>query len=78
MEGNESVDFAGAGRRGAYEFIARTLGRFGYRGPGKSGKGLVRSYLAKVTGLSRARLTRLVRQYLDTGRRRSGLASGTP
>ena len=68
VEGNESVDFAGAGRRGTYEFIGRTLGRFGDRGLGKRDKGLVRGYMAKVTGLSRAQLTRLVRQYLDTGR----------
>ena len=68
VEGNEAVDFVAAGRQSAYEFIGRTLGRFGYRGLGKRDKGLVRCYLAKVTGLSRARLTRLVRQYLDSGR----------
>ena len=68
MAGNEAVDFAGAGRRSTYELIARTLGRFGYRTLARSDKGLVRRYLAKVTGRSRAQLTRLVRQYLDTGR----------
>ena len=67
MEGNEAVDFAGASRRSTYEFIARTLGRFGYRTLARSDKGLVRRYLAKVTGRSRAQWTRLVRQYLDTG-----------
>ena len=64
VEGNEAVDFAGAGRRSTYEFIGRTLGRFGYRTLARSDKGLVRRYLAKVTGLSRAQLTRLGRQYL--------------
>ena len=34
MEGDEAVDFAGAGRRTTYEFIDRTPGRFGYRGLG--------------------------------------------
>ncbi len=53
MEGNEAVDFAGAGRRSTYELIARTLGRFGYRGLARSDKALVRRYLAKVTGRSR-------------------------
>jgi hypothetical protein len=33
----------------------------------KPGKGLVRGYLAKVTGLSRAQLTRLIAQYRDRG-----------
>ena len=80
VEGNEAVDFAGAGRRSTYEFIGRTLGRFGYRRLARSDKGLVRRYLAKVTGLSRAQLTRLVRQYLDTGRiaDRRGRPPGAP
>ena len=87
MQGNEAVDFAGAGRRSACEFIGRTLGRFGYRRLGKSDKGLVRRRLAKVTGLSWAQSTRLVRQYLDTGRalptgaaapRRTRSAGATP
>ena len=68
VEGSESVDFSGADRPSAYEFIRRTLASFGYRGLGKRDKGLIRCYLAKVTGLSRAQLTRLVRQYRDTGR----------
>ena len=53
MEGNEAVDFAGAGRRSTCEFIGRTLGRFGYRRLARSDKALVRRYLAKVTGRSR-------------------------
>ena len=68
VEGDEPVDFIGAGRQSACEFIGRTSGRFGYRELGKRDRGLGRRYLAKVTGLSRAQLTRLVRQYLDTGR----------
>ena len=65
VEGNEAVDFAGAGRLSTYEFIGRTLGRFGYRRLARSDKGLVRRYLAKVTGLSWTQMTRLVRQYLE-------------
>ena len=34
----------------------------------ESDKGLVRRYLAKVTGLSRAQLTRLIGQHRETGR----------
>ena len=68
VEGNEPVDLVGAGRQSPCELIGRTVGRFGYRGLGKRDKGLVRCCLAKVTGLSRAQLTRLLRQYLDSGR----------
>jgi predicted DNA-binding transcriptional regulator AlpA len=34
---------------------------------GRDGKGLVRRYLSKMTGLSRAQVTRLIRQYSDCG-----------
>jgi hypothetical protein len=35
---------------------------------GKAGKGLLRCYIGKTTGLSRAQLTRLIGQYLATGK----------
>jgi hypothetical protein len=38
-----------------------------YDGLGRSGKGLVKRYIAKVTGLSRAQVTRLVGQYVANG-----------
>ena len=75
VEGSEAVDprtrfrghklsrgraFTGAGRESVYEFVRRALVRLGYERLGKWDKGLVRRYLAKVTGLSRAQLTRLI------------------
>ena len=68
LDGNERVDFKRISRKSAYDFIRRTLVRFGYLSLGKADRGLVRRYLAKMTGLSRAQLTRLIRQYRDTGR----------
>ena len=59
-EGNEPVDFAVADRESAYEFIRRTLVEFSYTTLSKSDKGAVKAYLAKMTGLSRAQLTRLM------------------
>ena len=53
VEGSEAVDFAGAERESVYEFVRRALVRLDYERLGKSDKGLVRRYLAKVTGLSR-------------------------
>ena len=46
----------------------RTLVRLDYHRLGKPDKGLVRRYLAKVTGLSRAQLTRLIGRHRRTGR----------
>ena len=68
LDGNGLVDFQCADRASAYDFIRRTLVRFGYRTLGKVDRGLVRRYLAKMTGRSRAQLTRLIRQYRETGR----------
>ena len=68
VEGSEAVDFTGADRGSVYEFVRRALVRLDYGQLGKSDKGLVRRYLAKVTGLSRAQLTRLIGQHRETGR----------
>ena len=68
VEGSEAVDFMGADRGSVYEFVRRALVRLDYGQLGKSDKGLVRRYLAKVTGRSRAQLTRLVGQHRETGR----------
>ena len=62
----EPVDFALADRASAYEFIRRTLVQFDYAAPGKTDKSAVKASLAKMTGLSRAQLTRLMAQHRST------------
>ena len=54
-------------RKQACEHIARVLLRFSYWKLGKADKGLLRRYLARTTGLSRAQLARLIRRYLADG-----------
>ena len=68
VEGNEAVDFEHVDRESAYAFTRRTLVQFRYHSLSKADKGRVKAYLAKMTGLSRAQLTRLIRQHRDTGR----------
>ena len=68
VEGSEAVDFAVSDRAGIYRLVRRTLVRLEYHRLGKADKGLVERYLGKVTGLSRAQLTRLIAQYRSTGR----------
>ncbi len=68
VEGSEAVDFAVSDREGIYRLIRRTLVRLDYPCLGKADKGLVKRYLGKVTGLSRAQLTRLIAQHRVTGR----------
>ncbi len=64
-------------RKEAYEHIKRVLRRFSYWRLGKADKGLLRCYLLRTTGLSRAQLARLVARYLADGElrdRRRGAA----
>ncbi len=75
-EGNEPVDFTLAERASAYEFIRRTLTQFDYAALGKADKGAVKAYLGKMTGLSRAQLTRLIAQHRSTGRIRDRRGAG--
>ena len=54
LEGSEAVDFVESEREGVYDLVRRTLVRLDYHRLGKQDKGLVRRYLGKGTGLSRA------------------------
>lgn len=51
-----------------YGFIERVLKAQQYRRASKGQKGTIRRFLAKVTGLSRAQVTRLIRRWLQTRR----------
>ena len=80
LGGSEAVDFAGVDRDGVYDLVRRTLVRLRYHRLGKGDKGLVKRYLGKVTGLSRAQLTRPIGQHRRTGRveDRRGRAPAVP
>lgn len=49
VEGSQPLDFELTSREEAYEFIARTLRRFGYRQCSKPEKGLLRRVLILIT-----------------------------
>ncbi|TFH64690.1 MAG: transposase [Gemmatimonadales bacterium] len=68
LEGSQPLDFEAPRREAAYAFVGQQLRRFAYARLGKADKGLVRRYLCKVTGISRAQMTRLIGQLRDTGR----------
>jgi transposase InsO family protein len=67
LEGSEEVRFEAEGQAGLYEWVSRTLRGQGYDRLPRKGKGLVKRYVAKMTGLSRAQVTRLISQYGETG-----------
>ena len=68
LDGNGEVDLTPLDRDEAYGFVRRTLVRLDYDALGRAGKGTVREFLGKATGLSRAQVTRLIGQYRATGR----------
>jgi transposase InsO family protein len=65
---NGVVRFAGQRREEVYGWMERTLVRHEYAGLPRPDKGVVRLYLAQMTGLSRAQVTRLITGYQQTGR----------
>lgn len=67
LKGNEEVGFKASNRKQAYEWTQRTLCGQEYSGLRRHDKGLVKKYIEKVTGLSRAQITRLIAQYVVTG-----------
>ncbi len=67
LEASEPIRFKGKGRAEIYAWVARTLRRQGYPQQGRAAKGLLRQYLVKMTGLSRAQVTRLIRRYRHSG-----------
>src|SRR5215469_9322118 len=68
LAGAGGVRFVGQGRREVYDWTERTLMRVRYAELVKPEKGLVRRYLARLTGLSRAQVTRLIASYITSGR----------
>jgi hypothetical protein len=65
---NRAVQFAGQRRQEVYQWVERTLVRHEYNILRKPDKGVIRLYLAQMTGLSRAQVTRLITGYQQTGR----------
>ena len=68
LAGSDPVQFAGQQREEVYGWVEKTLVRHQYASLDRPGKGLVRRYLGRMTGFSRAQVTRLITGYRRTGR----------
>src|SRR5260370_8839920 len=64
LDGSTEVDFKARNKEEIYDWVNQTLQQLHYRKLKRSARGLVRRYLAKMTGLSRAQATRLLGLYL--------------
>lgn len=67
MEASQEIRFEGRNRKEIYYWVKETLIEQEYHVQGKAEKGLLRIYVAKMTGLSRAQVTRLIGQNRATG-----------
>jgi len=69
LQGSQLVAFSVQGNKAErYTFIRKTLVKFSYMTLSKKDKGIVIRYLLKMTGYSRQQLTRLIKQYIQTGK----------
>ena len=68
LSGSGEVRFTGQRREEVYGWVEKTLVRQEYASLNRLSKGLVRIYIARMTGLSRAQVTRLITAYGKTGR----------
>ena len=64
---SEGLRFESESRSQLYGWVELVLRLQDYRRQGKAGRGLLRRYVEKMTGLSRAQVTRLVGRFLASG-----------
>ena len=67
LKSSEAIEFAGCGRKEKYAWVERLLRAQDYGELGKRERGVVRAYVRKVTGMSEAQTTRLIRAFVDHG-----------
>ena len=67
LSASEAIRFEGETQEQIYHWIEQVLGRQEYHQQGRQARGLLRSYLAKMTGRSRAQVTRLIARYRKSG-----------
>lgn len=64
LDASKEVQFQGRQRQEVYDWMTRLMRQQGYRKQSKAVRGLLRRYMEKMTGLSRAQVTRLIGKYL--------------
>ncbi len=67
LQASEEIHFLGENRQQVYAWIEQVLRQQQYIQQGRKGRGLLRRYVEKMTGLSRAQVTRLIARYQAHG-----------
>jgi transposase InsO family protein len=68
LTASDSVRFVGSSRVELYKWVERLLCHHEYALQGRRSKGLLRAYIERMTGFSRAQSTRLIGGYVKAGR----------
>jgi transposase InsO family protein len=67
LKASEEFRFEANNREEIYRWVTKTLVEQEYGGQKREAKGLLRNYVRKMTGLSRAQVTRLIGRYQESG-----------
>ena len=67
LGGSKSVKFEGASIEERYRWIEKVLVRFTYQRLSKAEKGVIRQYIEKMSGYSRAQVCRLIGKFKQRG-----------
>ncbi|MCJ7522268.1 MAG: integrase, partial [Dehalococcoidia bacterium] len=70
LAGSETLDFGGVSVEERYQWIQTVLVKFKYYQLKRAEKGVIRRYIEKVSGYSRAQVSRLIRVYTQRGQLR--------
>jgi len=69
LDGSQAIAFSVPGDKSErYQLIQKILVKFDYIRCSRKDKGLLKSFISKVSGYSRAQITRLINQYKKTGK----------
>ena len=67
LNASQEIRFEGETQKQIYHWIEQVLRRQEYQQQSRRARGLLRSYVIKMTGLSRAQVTRLITRYRKSG-----------
>ena len=65
LEASDEIGFQARNREEVYQWVEQTLREQNWAVLNRKGRGWVRRYIEKMTGLSRAQLTRLIQRYVE-------------
>jgi transposase InsO family protein len=71
IEASQDLRFEGKSREQVYAWVEQVLCQQQYHQQGKAARGLLRRYIEKMTGMSRAQVTRLIARFMASGQVRA-------